>query len=811
MSNEILRPGIPMSPLNTGAHGNAKIAIPRQRSNAAPRLSRRVPRACESCRIRKTKCSGDTPSCRQCRELRVANAFHICAAFTLANSKTRQQEELFKKLQFSQSLLKEAEQFVPGRTAKRIQEFLQDSDSGYVSNDFNGDKVREGPAETSQEAGYEPASSDSSLGSLNALDEVEYDVNLTKESRATGYIGKSSEITWMQRLQQEILQCTNTFDKDYTAGNYLGPHEINYHLDDFDIGVSEPVQMYWVPPRSLADRLLDTYLHVAHPYIPILNRPLFCSQYERFFDRPNLPGDKWMAILNIVFAIAATYAHTAELNWRGDPKDHLLYLTRARMLSMGGDEVFRHPDLQQVQVEGLMAFYLLSTDQIHRAWRMSALAIRSAVALGINLKSSNPMITNVSKEVRNRVWWSLITIENKLSLMTGRPNCISVSMCASPFPLPFEEQELDKEPATSLLNDPQYRDRQINDAMSSSYFRRAPFTRFRNERHTPSPPEWLQCLPVSTGLYFLYSCDLTILVQELLDRVYAVDAVHQPWRDLKSRIDEIRERVDIWLGSLPPDLDFTRLDDYNQAPDEMTRLAFQYHSARMMLGRPCLCRQHKEISQSTNEEYVFTKSMAVSAIRSAIQMAHLIPDEAKASDLEGICHWWCLLHYAMQTITIIILEISYDCIHLPEAASILLQLAIKCIRWLHRMSRHSVAAHRAWQLCDSSLRRLALPMNLDVSDLPSRPYRQQPVDTNSFALDSVELHPTAATDTEMRESNTPGPGVELNTPQLIIQADSTAGPRTNTSLLAAAGGVDPWHFAHDRLDDSFVDLFFPEL
>jgi hypothetical protein len=92
------------------------------------------------------------------------------------------------------------------------------------------------------------ASSDSSIGSLSALDEVEYDVNLTKESRATGYIGKSSEVTWMQSLQQEILQRTNTLNKDHTTGDHLGPHEINYHVDDFDIGVSEPVQMYWVPP-----------------------------------------------------------------------------------------------------------------------------------------------------------------------------------------------------------------------------------------------------------------------------------------------------------------------------------------------------------------------------------------------------------------------------------------------------------------------------------------------------------------------------------------------------------------------------------
>lgn len=50
---------------------NGKVAIPRQRANHTPRYSRRVPRACQSCRQRKTKCSGDTPVCRQCKELRI--------------------------------------------------------------------------------------------------------------------------------------------------------------------------------------------------------------------------------------------------------------------------------------------------------------------------------------------------------------------------------------------------------------------------------------------------------------------------------------------------------------------------------------------------------------------------------------------------------------------------------------------------------------------------------------------------------------------------------------------------------------------
>lgn len=233
------------------------------------------------------------------------------------------------------------------------------------------------PADRFQEAADEQVSSPSSVGSLDALDKVEYDVNLTDQSRATGYIGKGSEITWMQRVQKETEQRRksqsehlgpNGGDKDSTAttSQQFPPPEMNYHLDDFDIGVAEPVQMYWVPSRPLADKLFETYLRVAHPYFPIINRPLFHDQYERFFDSFALPGDKWIAILNMVFAIAASYAHVAQLEWRGDPQDHLLYLTRARMLSMSGDEVFRHPDLQQVQVEGLMAFYLISTDQIHR-------------------------------------------------------------------------------------------------------------------------------------------------------------------------------------------------------------------------------------------------------------------------------------------------------------------------------------------------------------------------------------------------------------------------------------------------------------
>ncbi|KAJ5681876.1 transcriptional regulator family: Fungal Specific TF [Penicillium maclennaniae] len=714
----------------------------------------------------------------------------------------RQQDELAKKLQDCQSLLKEAEQFVPGRTAKRIQQYLHDSDSGYVSNDIPGEAAHDERTEKSHEAEDEQDSSGSSVGSLRAVDEVEYDVNRTHESRATGYIGKSSEITWMQRLQQETLQRNGAHEDDSNASNLFGPPEINYHLDDFDIGVSEPVQMYWVPPRPLADQLFQTYLRVTHPYFPIINRPLFCDQYERFFDSPALPGDKWMAILNMIFAISAHYAHVAELNWHNGDQDHLLYLTRARMLSMNGDEVFRHPDLQQVQVEGLMAFYLLATHQIHRSWRILGLAIRSAVSLGMNLKNNNPAITDVSKEIRNRVWWSLLVTENKLGLMTGRPTCISVNLCSSPLPLPFEENELQQQPAISLLNDSDLRDSQVNNVMASSNLRSAPFAKSSNRSTKVTSYEWLHNLPVSAGLYFLYACDLNMLVQELLDRVYTANAVHQAWKEIQNQIDDISGKIDLWLSSLPPGLDFTRMNGGDQVLDDRMRLAFPYYSARIMLGRPCMCRHDRDNPRRFSEDQLFTQAMAISTIKSAIQMAHLIPDDSTAFQSIEYLPWWCLLHYVMQTLTIMILELSFSCIHLPEEKNNLLHLSKKCIRWLDRTSRHSVASHRAWQLCDSALRRLAEPLSLDVSDLPSRPYRERPVNTNSFGV-----HP-------MDPMEGPYPTSNESLKQDYIMQDPikevfTTSSGTNPLFATSGSAFIPGQFAHDPISENILELFFP--
>lgn len=229
------------------------------------------------------------------------------------------------------------------------------------------------PGTVSENQQEDEPSSPSSVGSLNAIDRVEEDINENEQSRATGFMGKSSDVRWMQQLQIEADRRASGQPVSLGHDQGLRPdnekmhvYKYSYHLDDLDLPVAEPVQPYEMPPRDLADRLFGDYLTTVHPFFPIINQPLFTAQFHKFFDSAARPGDKWMAILNMVFAIAAKHAHLVNAPWCQDANDHNVYFSRARVLSLNGDVILSHPDLQQVQVEGLMAYYLLATNHINR-------------------------------------------------------------------------------------------------------------------------------------------------------------------------------------------------------------------------------------------------------------------------------------------------------------------------------------------------------------------------------------------------------------------------------------------------------------
>lgn len=241
------------------------------------------------------------------------------------------------------------------------------------------------------------------------------------------------------------------------------------------------------------------------------------------------------------------------------------------------DVLLSHPDLQQVQVEDLMAFYLHASDQISRyayarasllatylvclrASRVSALAVRSAVTLGINMKSTSLTTPDISEEIRYRVWWCLYTFEHMLGITTGRATCISDGICTTPFPIPFEEDQFQDPEAAEILSNTRLRNDEINKVMASAGVRNMTLhpTGCKDATHK-SPCKrgnlWVRNLPPNFGLCYLYYCDLAVAAQEVVNKVYSTDCVMVPWTHIDNRIGELRSRIDLWLRSIPASLD----------------------------------------------------------------------------------------------------------------------------------------------------------------------------------------------------------------------------------------------------------------
>lgn len=233
------------------------------------------------------------------------------------------------------------------------------------------------------------------VGSNGSLDHIKEDFNRSPLTRATGYIGKNSEVIWMQRLKEQARSHSpnqgpkdhetdgidrvsqagsksrepdgNKSSKPAPEGEEVAIHEATYHCDDLTLLPPAQVDAYELPPKQAADMLFQNYLETVHPTFPFIGKTTFASQYQTLYENNNVgPGDNWLAILNLIFAIGAKYSHLIQAEWRGDERDHLIYFTRARVLAMNGDSLFSHPDLQQVQVAALTSFYLLATNQINR-------------------------------------------------------------------------------------------------------------------------------------------------------------------------------------------------------------------------------------------------------------------------------------------------------------------------------------------------------------------------------------------------------------------------------------------------------------
>lgn len=213
------------------------------------------------------------------------------------------------------------------------------------------------------------------------------DVDTDERALATGFLGKSSGVQWVHAARLQGLEGKGRTD----APEFYGPpgESLNassarrsqrpvsepisaatYHLDDQETLTDQAVDPLEMPTPEIAHTLFELFLENVNTEFPFIGDGSTAAKMIKTILAAATKGKdtserRARAILNIIFAIGASYAHLVG-NAQGDERDHFLYYTRARMLGLDGSTFGDHPTLQIVQITALTGFYYLCSSQISR-------------------------------------------------------------------------------------------------------------------------------------------------------------------------------------------------------------------------------------------------------------------------------------------------------------------------------------------------------------------------------------------------------------------------------------------------------------
>jgi hypothetical protein len=554
------------------------------------------------------------------------------------------------------------------------------------------------------------------------IEYIEEDFHKDKGLQAIGYMGGPSEMSWINELYQALDKDTPFLDTE-GSNKPQSLTSVCYFLDDEELVLDASIDPHGRPPRHVADKLLDCYFFSVHPSFPIIAKIPFMQQYEMYYKRSDLsPNKRWLTIMNLVFALGAKFAQLVSKPWASEADTPMTCFTRARKLSFSENQLLEHPNLQQVQVEGLTAFFLMAIGHINRSWKACGVAIRSAIALGINLRSESKETSDISKEIRYRVWWSLYTVENTLSIMTGRPTSTPDNFSTTPLPIPFSEERFREPVALRLLTSFSARahymkglisERRVISAALDSSGLRHPILG-PNSLHIPMD------IPPSDSFYFFYFVDLTLIMRRAIDSLYSPEFARRPWHTISAAIMDLVKETDEWLSSVPSVFQFKTRHASTDFERQRWSLAFRFYSLRITLSRPSLCRSERQ--RAPNEASALSQQrIARICIDSACQLLDLLPDRPDALWLIQVSPWWCVLHYLMQSVTVLLIEMEFRARFHTDGASLIMLHLEKGLEWLHGLGSISIPAQRAWAVCNSICNRLFFgpgPRTATLSDMP---------------------------------------------------------------------------------------------
>lgn len=370
-----------------------------------------------------------------------------------------------------------------------------------------------------------------------------------------------------------------------------------------------------------------------------------------------------------------------------------------------------------------------------RSWTIIGIAVRNAHALGLHLMNNAKNLSDVAKEMRLRLWWSLFGLERLLDEILGRPSCILGSFIGAKLPLAIDESDF-------AYNSNLY----SGDATSSSRSKDSPnkssgsittlgSSKGASSSSTPldSTAAWnapeksavafafsfeLGPLPMRDSTFFVLRTQLDIISHTVLTSLYSPPFADAKWKDVQMTIDILDKRLEQWKTFLPPEFRFGPLIGPDSAHGtQKLALELAYNSTRMTLFRPCLCRFEGRIKDESQDSKDFNAYAVTSCVNSASSIIKALPPLLDPNALYATIQWWNILHYIVEAASVLMLELAYRAEHVPAQAEDMLRESKIAVKWLALMSEQSVSARKGWEVLINLLRQVAPRIGCQIDDV----------------------------------------------------------------------------------------------
>ncbi|KAF4765641.1 hypothetical protein HAV15_003522 [Penicillium sp. str.  len=613
---------------------NPKVLISRTPTQTNWSSRSRVSQACKACRELKTKCSGHRPACHRCIDLGI-DCNYSERKRELDN---KRMEDLSAHIGMLENLLRDLYPKLDSSSAQQIDQTLKK-----ISDHDRARLALPSLAETCN----------SSKAPSAAASYTEEDFNRNGELQALGFVGEHSEMAWLYKIKCTLDQASTTSLPSQDDFSRSSIASIDYYKNNWEMEVHDKINVLERPEKTVADRLIDTYFRIIHPSFPIIGKTTFLGQHRSLNVYSTArPGKQWLAIMNLMFAIAAMHLLPTQKTAECDETPHKVFFSRGWVLSMDKTSLRDHSSLQQVQVEGLAAFYLLTCGQVNRSWKCCGIAICSALAMGLNLRIESQTKDFDDKAARSWLDYNLLDNMRRNSPINDQTEDESLG-CLTP-----RKRSLNKDD---------------NDAFT-----------------VPESPQ------PSDSLCFSYGLGLTILIREVIENLYAPGTAHKAWVEVNIAIDSLNIKANNWLASLPAPYQFQKICVAGPLRRQISRLAFQFYSTKLLITQPCLGRLIHSSAEVSNAPEIPSDPMAEICIQAACQLLDLLPNEPNLTWLYGIIPWWSALHYLMQAITIMLTRLFVrTTVGTIDTNGVSLKLE-KALGWLKALSKVDISAQKAW-------------------------------------------------------------------------------------------------------------------